>query len=221
MGLRMKIRTFLVATVAAASLGLPAVAADNILLNQWYTASFAGTPSPLAPAAAFGTNGPVLPGGFGVAIATPTAPWTITLTRGGTLTVTDLQTAGDQFTLFDNGIAMTPAASPFTAAGQNPGQAGAAGGNTSTPGCIGCETGLGNINTALGDANYSSGTFQLGQGANVITGTFNGSIGNGDVDFIAEVTAVPEAATWAMMLGGIAAVGAGLRMRRRTTAVLA
>ena len=218
----MKIRTFLVATVAAASLAGPALAADNIVLNQWYTAAFAGTPSPLTAAAvAFGTNGPVLPGGFANAIVAPTAPWTITLSMGGTLTVTDLQTAGDQFTLFDNGMAMTPAASPFTAAGQNPGQAGAAGGNTSTPGCNGCETGVGNINSALGDTNYSSGTFQLGQGPNVITGEFNGSIGFGDVDFIAEVNAVPEPAAWVMMLGGIAAVGAGLRLRRRTETALA
>jgi hypothetical protein len=215
----MKIRTFLVATVAAASLGAPALA-DNIQLNQWYSGFFTGTPSPLTGAGAYGTHGPVLPGGFANAVGAPTAPWTITLSKAGTLTVTDVQTSGDQFTLYDNGVAMTLAASPFTAAGQNPGQAGAAGGNTSAP-CFGCETGVANINYALGDSNYSSGTFALGAGANSITGTFNGSIGYGYVEFIAESAAVPEPAAWALMLGGIAAVGGGMRMRRRTAAVLA
>lgn len=117
----MKIRTFLVATVAAASLAAPALA-DNIQLNQWYSGFFTGTPSPLTGAGAYGTHGPVLPGGFANAVGAPTAPWSITLSKAGTLTVTDVQTSGDQFTLYDNGVAMTPAASPFTAAGQNPGQ---------------------------------------------------------------------------------------------------
>jgi hypothetical protein len=217
----MKIRTFLVATVAAASLAAPALA-DNIQLNQWYSGTFAGTPSPLAGGGSTSlVHGPVLPGGFGNSVSAPSSPWTITLSRSGTLTVTDVQTAGDQFTLFDNGVAMTLAASPFTAPGQNPGQAGAAGGNTSTPSCINCETGMTDINAALGDTNYSSGTFALDPGVNNITGTFNGSIGFGSFEFIAEAAGVPEPATWAMMLGGIGAVGAGMRMRRKTAAVLA
>ena len=166
------------------------------------------------------THGPLLPGGFGNSVAAPTAPWTITLSKSGTLTVTDVQTSGDQFTLFDNGVAMAGAASPFTAAGQSPGQNTIGGGATSTPVPFG-STGVTDINLALGNADYSLATFALGPGVNVITGTFDGTITFGDFDFIAEVAGVPEPATWAMMLGGIGAVGAGMRMRRKTAGVLA
>ena len=79
------------------------------------------------------------------------ATWTIILSHSGCLTVTDVEYPGYQFELFDNGIAMTPAASPFGPAPQNPGQA-AVGNATSVPGCISCETGVNDINFALGDS---------------------------------------------------------------------
>jgi len=220
----MKMRTFLSVTAATAALGAfgfaaDASAADNIVLNQWYAGQFTGTPSPLFGGGTHGTNGPVLPSGFANGISAPgslTTPgsWTITLAGAGTLTVTDVENSGDQFKLFDNGVAMTPAASPFTAAGQNSGQAGLAGGLTSVP-AFGDNVGE-DINAALGDANFSSGTFALSAGTNVITGTFLGSVGFGDMDFIAESgVPIPEPATWALMLMGLGGVGAALRMRRR------
>jgi hypothetical protein len=36
---------------------------------------------------------------------------------------------------------------------------------------------------------------------------------------LAATSAVPEPATWAMMIGGFAMVGAGMRMRRRKAAL--
>ncbi|MGH7012534.1 MAG: hypothetical protein ACREEX_16995, partial [Caulobacteraceae bacterium] len=137
----MKIRTYLAASAAVASLaafGLaaPAQAADNISLNQWYAGQFTGTPSPLAGGGFAGTNGPVLPSGFATGLSAPggsSATWTITLTGAGTLTVTDVGASGDQFQMLDNGVAMTAAASPFTAPGQTPGQAALPGGYTSAP----------------------------------------------------------------------------------------
>ena len=63
--------------------------------------------------------------------------WTVTDQGRGTLTVTDVQTAGDRFELFDNGVPMGPAPSPFGPTPQNPGQA-AVGDLTSLP-CDGCE----------------------------------------------------------------------------------
>lgn len=215
----MKIRSYLAASAAAASLaafGLAASAqaADNIVLNQWYTGFFTGTPSPLQGGGlAAGTHGPVLPGGFANAIAAPQSPWTITLTGAGTLTVTDIETSGDRFQLFDNGIPMTPAASPFHGAGQNPGQAGLPLGFTSIP-VPNASFGVTDINAALGNADYSSGTFLLHSGVNNITGEFLGTIGFGDFDFIAE-SAVPEPATWAMLLVGVGSLGLLLRSRRR------
>jgi hypothetical protein len=112
--------------------------------------------TPLLPSVAFGSHGPVLPAGFGNPLGTTSLPWTFTLTGAGTLTVTDVQTSGDRFELFDNGVPMGPAASPFTAPGQNPGQA-AVGAFTSVPVPF-VETGVSDINYALGDTNYSSGT---------------------------------------------------------------
>ena len=71
------------------------------------------------------------------------------------------------------------------------------------------------INGALGDANFSSATFWLDPGVNVITGQFLGVITEGDMNFIAESGVVPESSTWAMMLLGFAGLGyAGYRARR-------
>lgn len=219
----MRMRAYLAASAAAASLaavglgGSSAHAADNIAVNQWYTGYFTAPNTALigGESAITGTHGPVLGGGFGNAITSPQAPWSITLTGAGTLTVTDVETSGDRFQLFDNGVAMTPTASPFTGVGQNAGQAGLANGLTSVPvpnGSFGVE----DINAALGNADYSSGTFALHSGVNDITGEYLGGIGAGDLDFIVEsASAVPEPATWAMLLFGIGSLGLLLRSRRR------
>lgn len=214
----MKVTTYLSSSVAAASLAVFALGAapaqaDNIVINQWYTGHFTTSNTPLLGGAyTLGTHGPVLPAGFANAVVAPAPAWVVTLPSSGTLTVTDVETSGDRFQLFDNGVAMTPAPSPFHAAGQNPGQAGLAGGFTSVPVPNG-SSGVEDINAALGNADYSSGTFALHPGVNDITGEFLGVIKFGDFNFIAE--AVPEPSTWAMLILGIGGMGLVLRNRRR------
>ncbi|RBP04649.1 putative secreted protein with PEP-CTERM sorting signal [Roseiarcus fermentans] len=188
--------------------------ADNLVLNQWYGGQFS-SPGPLTGGVytSLGTDGPTFPTGFANAVAAPASPWVISLTHPGTLTVTDVQASGDQFELFDNGVAMTPAASPFTGPGQNPGQSGQAGGFTSAS-TVGAYVGA-DINAALGNKSFSSGTFYLSPGANAITGKLlaANTQGPGDFDFVA--ASVPEPSTWAMILLGFAGFGvAGYRKSR-------
>ena len=217
--LTLGVRNFLATTAVAAMISAfgfvttPAHAVtDNIVLNQWYTGSFTTTGTALfgVGGTGFGSDGPVIGGGFASATGAPAGTsWTITLTGSGTLTVTDVKSSGDQFTLFDNGIAMTAAVSPFTAGGQNPGQVSPGGGLTSTPCDIHgggfCPIVSGDINAALGDSNFSSATFALVAGVNVISGLFDGGIGNGDFEFIAEATPLP--ATLPLFASGLGALG--------------
>ena len=154
-----------IAATAMCTFGLAAVPAqaDNIAVNTWYTGTFLiAVPSPVSggPAVFLGTNGPLVGGGFADSVAAPAGTtWTVTLTSPGTLTLTDLQLSGDQFTASDNGSVMSAATSPFTATGQNPGQVSPGAGLTSFP-CSRCfDTSAGvDINEALGNANYSSAT---------------------------------------------------------------
>jgi len=126
-----------------------------------------------------------------------------------------VQATGDQFTVFDNGIPMSAAASPFTAPGQNPGQVSPGGGRTSVPVLGGPFTN--NINEALGNADFSSATFALLAGTNDITMQFDGSVGGGDMAFIAEV---PLPATLPLFASGLGGLGLlGWRRKRRARAV--
>jgi hypothetical protein len=117
--------------------------------------------------------------------------WTITLTSPEPLTVVDLQVSGDQFQIFDNGVSL---------------------GNTSTPVDFTSPCGQ-SISCSLADTDYSRGVFFLGAGTNVITMEYIGVIGGGDVAFAVGTPAVPEPATWALMLAGIGGLGAALRGR--------
>jgi PEP-CTERM motif len=215
----------LTAAIAAGAIGAIAASttasADNIVLNHWYGGQFSsGPPGPLAGGVLYhlGTDGPVLPGGFANAITAPASPWVVTLTRPGTLTVTDLEASGDQFQLFDNGVAMITAASPFTGAGQNPGQAALAGGFTSAS-TAGHNEGA-DINAALGDSFFSSGTFNLSSGVNVITGTWLAANNQGPGDFAFVAESVPEPSTWGLMLLGLAGLGfTGYRKSRTRVSI--
>jgi len=197
--------------VTTAWLAVPA-RADNIVLNQWYTGSFGASDTPLQGGAyTLGQHGPIEPWpDFGNAVVAPNPAWVITLEESGTLTVTDVETSGDRFQLFDNGSPAAPATSPFWPAPQNPGQTSPGNGLTSNPVPY-AETGVEDINYALGDANYSSATFLLYPGVNVITGEFLGVVQYGDFNFIAEP--VPEPASLALLASSL--LGFGLIRRRR------
>jgi hypothetical protein len=185
--------------------------ADNIVSDQWYSASFGSTPGTAVsgPATTTAVDGPLLQGGFGDSINAPGASWTITVAGTGTLTATDLEESGDQFQFFDNGLSMSAAPSPFTAAGQNPGQTSPGGGVTSFPNC--CDFVDEDINLALGDPNFSSATFALYSGLNVITADYIGGNGNGNMAFVAEV--VPEPSSLALFATGL--LGLLFAMRRK------
>lgn len=191
--------------------------ADNVVSNQWYSASFGtGVPSPVSgPAFVDAFDGPLQGGGFGSSIDAPGSTWTITLGGSGTLTAVDLEATGDQFQFFDNGVEMVAAPSPFTALGQNPGQTSAGNGLTSGP-CVECGFDGEDINAALGDSSMSSATFLLDPGVNVITANYVGSVGEGDMAFIAETSPVPEPSSLVLMLTGL--LGALFAMRKKLTA---
>jgi hypothetical protein len=212
-------RLFVIALLTAipSFFAAPAAKADNVVTNQWYTAQFGSTvPSAVSGGTLFGdaTDGPVLPGGFANSIDAPAGTsWTITLAGNGTFTVTDLEDSGDQFQVWDNGVPMTGTWSPFNAPGQNPGWTSPGGGWTSVP-CNNCVNLGDDINVVLGSPDFSSATFLLGTGVNVININYEGVIGNGDVAFIAEATPEPNS----LALFGTGLVGILFAFRRKLTA---
>ena len=165
-----------------------------------------------------GVNGPLLGGGVGNARHAPPVNGDplraeITLTATQYLTITDVEISGDRFHILVNGVDATPA--PVGANGLVPsGQQALAGGLTSVP-VFGSGVGE-DISAALSDSNYSSGTFILSPGLNVITGDFLGTVQFGDFDFIV-TSPVPEPSSLALRPVG----GLGLFRRRRKQAAAA
>lgn len=197
-------RLFTIAVLAAfpAFVVMPAAKADStISSNQWYSAAFtcdAGcyvTSPPYSDA----SDGEILPSGTENSIDAPSGSGWI-IDGAGTLTVTDLEASGDYFELFDNGSPMALAASPFSI----PGQSGVLSGGdsyTSTP-SYGDYVGE-DIDGALADSNFSSGTFALNAGVNDITIYYVGSVGEGDMAFIAETAPTPEPSSFALFATGL------------------
>jgi len=197
-----------VSTAVIGALSVPAHATPvGLTDNVWYTVGF-GTSGTNGNAAVgnilgavspalfgTGTHGPILPSGFQATATIITATtWSIFAPYGGYLTVVDTDRPGDQFQMTDNANLMTA-----IAAGALGGQASLANGLTSAP-TSGVTT-TSDIASALGNADYSSGTFALVAGNNLISGTLFATSPNasaGDANFIVELngpTAEPDPAT--------------------------
>lgn len=177
-----------------AALGVAAVmaagtaSADAISTNVWYEFGFDGV----------GTS---LTGGSGtIPLADPAATsvgnpaWTFTLTRPGTLFVTDAFESGDRFEILDFGTVI---------------------GRTSGPN-VGSQCGS-DLSCALADPDFSSGSFLLGAGSHSISGTLLQTIAPGAGAFIVNVSAVPLPAAATMLLTALAALG-GLALRGKRQA---
>jgi hypothetical protein len=150
--------TALAVLLCAAALVAPA-SAGSIVINQWYEAGFGGTwPSPTispGPDYIIAGNGPLPGGGTQASIAAPataTGTWTIVMSTGGYLVVTDIEASGDQFAISVNGAAATLALNNLNPAGQT----GLANGWTSNP-VIGAPY-ASDIGSALSNSGFSSGT---------------------------------------------------------------
>jgi PEP-CTERM motif len=180
--------------IAVASLALATTAqAAPIVVGQWYNFEFGGVGSALTAGGAAGVG--INP----VSISAPGGPWTFTLGTAGTLVVVDGFNSGDQFTMSDFGGGIGITSAPVTGAVCN-----------------------NDITACLGNASFSKGTFALAAGNHSLTGVATLSpFGGGAGYFIVRVAqgAVPEPASWAMMLVGFGVVGGALRSRRNSLRV--
>ena len=185
--------------------------ADNIVVNQWYTGGFfTAIPSAVfGPGYNLGTDAPLPGGGTETGAFAPSGTsWTITLASPGYLVVTDVEVSGDQFAVSVNGTAATPTGDYLG------GQRGLASGWTSVPVPNAAFVGE-DVNAALTNADFSSGTFYLPAGTDTISFSYEGQIGNGGMDFF---VGTPEPSGIALMLTIMAAIGFVVARKRGTAA---
>jgi hypothetical protein len=190
-------KAFLVASAFGllGAVSAPAYAGTATLqVNTWYSFYFGADGTPLLPGLVAGDTPP---DGNPTDVA-PSAPWTIFLSSGQ-ITIVDVESPGDQFS-----VTAANARGDQTVTTSTPTENGDWVGE-----CISC---------ALSDPAYSQATFALKGGLTTISGTYLGASpyagGYGQGEF--EITGmVPEPSTWAIMLIGLAAIGAGLRSRRK------
>ena len=143
--------------------------------------------------------------GFGGVGSNWSNSFAFTLLSTATLRVTDAFLSGDRFNI----LQILPTSVSL--------------GQTSAPGSSGDQVG-GNYDAAFADSRWSSGSFVFGPGSYEVTGTVTASPfggGGGAVQLVAGgvASAVPEPATWAMMLIGFA--GLGLASRRKQALAVA
>jgi PEP-CTERM motif len=203
----MSLRNILLAGAAAAAVGVGSPAAyagltPTLSTNQWYTGAFGSSNNTALYGPGYsgqtGTNGPVLPSGSANAVMLPDGTWAFNLPYGGTLLATDVELSGDQFEFFANSVAV---------------------GTTSTPTDSATNVGE-NIGDALANPDFSSGTFTLPAGSDVIiTGELVTTVGPGDFDFIVQADSAPigtpEPATLSVLGAGLAGLGAIRRRRKK------
>lgn len=180
-------KNFVRALIGASALALAATGAQAgaIVTDQWYEFSFgaAGTFAGDCSVACIPSSG------------TPTTyadvpPWTFSSpTEGSVFTVTDAFLAVDRFEIFDFGVSL---------------------------GLTSLESGSGDCGsdpvTCIADANFSNGIFNFGAGGHSITIKAVDSGAGGGAAYFKLENAVPEPATWALMILGFA--GLGLARRR-------
>ncbi len=107
--------------IGAAALQLltltPAAFADPVLGSLWFEFAFSTVGNPATGCHDGGDpNGPYCPGnpsGGTVVYFSDAAPFTFDLGSGGSITVTDLATGGDQFEVFDRGVSLGTTSTPL------------------------------------------------------------------------------------------------------------
>ena len=168
------------------SAGSAQAAAINI--GQWYSFRFGAEGSALTSGGAFLGVNPV-------SIAAPEGPWTFSLASGGILTVVDGYDSGDVFEMFNAGSSLGSTVSASLDS-------------------VDCDN---DITACLNNPSISKGFFALGAGDQSITGIATASpFGGGSAFFmVAGVSgALPEPASWAMLVAGFALAGVAMRRRR-------